>query len=545
MFLSAANHLNNNQGIVNQLNVFPVPDGDTGTNMSLTAMAAAAEVNRHITASLGEMSQTAAGAALRGARGNSGVILSQILRGMAKEFKEYDSCSAQVLAKALEGGVKNAYKSVMKPTEGTILTVARESAEFAVKLVKKQRDITIDILMEGVVEAAQKSLAKTPDKLPVLKQAGVVDSGGCGLVYFYEGMLSAISGTIIESAVREEASQSPVTNAGEIDTASILYGYCTEFIVLKNGASPNVSAFTSCIKKMGDSMMVVDDEDIIKVHIHTNNPGTVIEKAIKLGELTKIKIDNMREEHQNILMKEAAEPKNIVSKIAISSEPVFSEPPKKYGFVAICAGDGIAKILHDLGIDEVVKGGQTMNPSTDDILSAVMRVNAETVIVLPNNKNIILAANQAKEICEKNILVIESKTVPQGISAMYAFSEECDETENEENMKVAISHVKSESVTFAVRDTTADGKDIKQGDILGMSEGKISVVGQNPKEVCLALIANNLDGNSEIITVFCGEDIENADIENLQSELSTLYSDKEVMVLSGGQPLYYYIISIE
>lgn len=542
MFLSAANHLNNNQAAVNQLNVFPVPDGDTGTNMSLTACAAAAEIKRHITSSVGEMSGTAAGAALRGARGNSGVILSQLLRGMARELKDYDICSSLELAKALDGGVKNAYKSVMKPTEGTILTVARESAEAAVKAVKKQKQLPIDALMEIVVEAAQKSLAKTPDKLPVLKQAGVVDSGGSGLCYIYEGMLAALQGNAVEEAQPAETIPMVAASLQEIDTADIKYGYCTEFIIMKAGAQPDVNKFTADIKKKGDSMMVVDDEDIVKVHIHTNNPGLVIERAMKLGALTKIKIDNMREEHRNVLMNEAA-----TAQIASMAQEEISPavPTKKYGFVAICAGDGMAEIFRQMGVDEVVQGGQTMNPSTDDILQAANRVPAETIIVLPNNKNIILAAKQAKDICDKQMIVIESKTIPQGVSAMYAYLEDNTPEENEVSMTEAISQVRSASVTYAVRDTVADEHVIKKGDMLGMNEGKISVVGQDATQVAMELIAEDVSDQSAVITVFYGEDITKDEAQALQENLTEQYAEKEIMVINGGQPLYYYVISVE
>ena len=544
IFLSAANHLNNNQAVVNQLNVFPVPDGDTGTNMSLTASAAAAEIKRHITSSVGEMAQTAAGAALRGARGNSGVILSQILRGMAKELKDYDICGSAELAKAFDGGVKNAYKSVMKPTEGTILTVARESAESAMKAVKKQKQLSIEGLMEIVVDAAHKSLAKTPDKLPVLKQAGVVDSGGSGLCYVYEGMLFALQGNAVEAEKSNDVPAPPKANMVDIDTADIKYGYCTEFIIMKAGAKPDVEKFTADIRKKGDSMMVVDDEDIVKVHIHTNNPGWVIERAMKLGALTKIKIDNMREEHRNVLMGEAATA-DVASVSEESKKETIAPPTKKYGFVTVCAGGGIASVFRELGVDEVVEGGQTMNPSTEDILQAANKVPAENVIVLPNNKNIILAAKQAKDICQKNLIVIESKTVPQGVSALYAYLENVEPEENEKAMTEAISRVKSASVTYAVRDTVAEDKEIKTGDILGMNEGKIAVVGKDAGDVATELIAMDLAEESSVVTVFYGEDVTDEQAQQLEEKLAKEYTNVDVMLVPGGQPLYYYIISVE
>ena len=537
MMISGVNNLKNNQKAVDKLNVFPVPDGDTGTNMSLTGSAAVKELKLHVTGSVGEMAGSLAGAALRGARGNSGVILSQLWRGMSKELKELEKCDTRQFALALMGGVKTAYKSVMKPTEGTILTVAREAAEYAVRLTGDDQTVSLNELMRNTCEVARAALERTPEQLKVLKQAGVVDAGGAGLLYLYEGMSAALDGRDIESAEQTpEAEAQAGRSYGKIDTDDIKFSYCTEFIINKTNPDADVAIFSGDIKKIGDSMMVIDDEDIVKVHIHTNNPGYVLEKAVKIGSLTKIKIDNMKEQHNNILaMEEDLSP----------SRPVFTEPPTRYGFVSVCVGDGIEQVFRDLGANEIICGGQTMNPSTDDIIGAIDRINAENIFVLPNNKNIIMAAKQAKEISEKNIIIIETKNIAQGISAMFAFDPESEVEANTAALTEAIGAVQCGQVTYAVRDTSVDGMQITKGDILGMIDGQIKNIGASPYQVCLNLIEQMADEESSVITVLCGQDVDEADREKMDAHLTEYYKGMDHTVLDGGQPLYYYIVSVE
>ena len=537
MMISGVNNLKNNQKAVDKLNVFPVPDGDTGTNMSLTGTAAIKELKVLVTSSIGEMASSLAGAALRGARGNSGVILSQLWRGMAKERKELERCDTRQFALALMGGVKTAYKSVMKPTEGTILTVAREAAEYAVRLTGDDETVSVNELMRNTCEVARVALERTPEQLKVLKQAGVVDAGGAGLLYLYEGMSAALDGRDVESTEQTpEAEVQQGRGYGTIDTDDIKFSYCTEFIINKTNPDADVSIFSNDIKKIGDSMMVIDDEDIVKVHIHTNNPGYVLEKAVKIGSLTKIKIDNMKEQHNNILATEEE---------LASSKPVFQEPPAKYGFVSVCVGEGVEQVFRDLGTNEIICGGQTMNPSTEDIIGAIDRINAENIFVLPNNKNIIMAAKQAKDISEKNIIIIESKNIAQGISAMFAFNPEAEVSENMEAMTQAIGMVKCGQVTYAVRDTTVDAMEITKGDILGIIDGQIKNIGASPYQVCCNLIEAMADDDSSVITVLCGQDVDEADRDKMEAYLTENYKGKDHTVLDGGQPLYYYIAAVE
>ena len=531
MMISGANNLYNKRADVDELNVFPVPDGDTGTNMSMTVRAVVSGIDE-----LGEKTVTAVAdkvsfSALRGARGNSGVILSQFFRGMAKSLKGKKECGAEDFAQALKSGADSAYKAVMNPTEGTILTVARELAVSAV--LYAQRSSEVDEVLEHATERGKKVLLKTPEMLPALKQVGVVDAGGQGWIYFLEGALFALkNGDIVKSDIKTEIKTEKNQAQKTIDTGSIKYMYCTEFIVEKKNKNVNVPMFKKTVGLKGDSMIVIDDDEIVKVHIHTNNPGYIIEKALLLGSLINIKIDNMKRQHQNLIN---------------SEEPDIQKPAqnKKYGFVGVCSGDGMKDILKNLGIDVIVEGGQTMNPSTDDILSAVNKVVADTVFVFPNNKNIIMAAEQAARISEKNVVVIPSKTIPQCISAMIGFNAEKSTEENEKKMKQILGSVKTGQITYAVRDTETEGHKISKGDILGIADGKIEAVTKDVHETCIDLMEKMIDDDSEFVTLYYGKDEEKEKAEELCSMLEEEHEDVEFSVKYGGQSLYYYIISVE
>jgi len=538
MMISGANNLYNKRKTVDELNVFPVPDGDTGTNMSMTVSAMAKSLNELVTPSATKIADAMSYATLRGARGNSGVILSQFFRGISKSLKGIDECSAMDFAKALEAGSLAAYKAVMKPTEGTILTVAREVGEAAVKKANDTDDVCE--VLKSAVKRGYKVLDKTPDMLPALKKAGVVDAGGQGWMFFLDGVLFYLTeGKIIESDSKEEAKTSSVgTSAQElIDTKNIKFMYCTEFIVEKSSKEANVSSFRKSIETKGDCMLVIDDDDIVKVHIHTNNPGYVLEKAVLMGSLINIKIDNMKHQHQSIIMRdeEKDEPE-------IEQE---STEKKDYGFVSVCVGEGLGAIFKDLGVDSIIEGGQTMNPSTDDIMNAISRINADTIFVFPNNKNIIMAANQARDISDKNVIVIPTKTIPQCIGAMIAFSASKDAVANEKAMTRAISSVKTGQVTYAVRDTEIDDLKISEGDILGIDEKDITVTGKEVSKVTKDLIISMLDDESEFLTLYYGEDVKEDEANALAEEIEEEYPDLEVDVKFGGQALYYYIFSIE
>lgn len=529
MFVSGANNLYNNRHTVDELNVFPVPDGDTGTNMSMTANAMAKALLELKTDSLTKVADTMSFATLRGARGNSGVILSQFFRGISKSLKGKKNCTALEFAKALKLGSDTAYNAVMNPTEGTILTVAREAAEAA---LLAEDDILA--VFEAAVSKGGISLDNTPNLLPALKKAGVVDAGGKGWLCVLEGALYFLkNGEIVKKAEGDDAEvQSKASAQESIDTENIKFMYCTEFIVEKKDRNVNVVSFKNSIEKIGDCMLVIDDDDIVKVHIHTNNPGTVLDAAVKLGSMINIKIDNMKHQHKS-LIEEAAEPEKA------------QMPHKDYGFVSICAGDGIASIFRDLGIDVVIEGGQTMNPSTDDILGAVDKINADTIFVFPNNKNIILAANQAMEISKKNVIVIPTRSIPECVSAMLKFSENKDAKANEQAMNKAVSKVKSGQITYAVRDTEIEDKKIGKDDILGLAGSKITVVGKNPSDVLLELCEGLCDEDSEFITLYYGEDIKKEEADKIAELLEEKLDEVEVSVKYGGQPLYYYIISVE
>ena len=536
MMISGANNLYNKKQTVDELNVFPVPDGDTGTNMSMTVTAMAKNLQEHLTDSVSKVADTMSYATLRGARGNSGVILSQFFRGISKSLKGVDECDAKQLADALMSGSSAAYKAVMKPTEGTILTVAREVAQKAVKVSETNDDILV--VIDEAVKKGYKALAKTPDMLPALKKAGVVDAGGQGWLFFLDGVLEYLkTGKIIESTSEIMTKTADTSSAqSTIDTSNIKYMYCTEFIVEKNSKEVNVHNFRKSIESKGDSMLVIDDDDIVKVHIHTNNPGYVLEKAVLIGSMINIKIDNMKHQHQSII---SAETPKYEEKEEITAEK------KAYGFVGICVGEGLVEIFKNLGIDQIIAGGQTMNPSTDDIINAINKINADNIFIFPNNKNIIMAANQARDISDKNVIVIPTKSIPQCIAAMLSFSESKDAEKNEKAMLKAISEVKTGQVTYAVRDTQIDDLEIKEGDILGMCESSITTTGHDATEVVKTLISDMADDDSEFITVYYGEDITKDAAEKLEQELSDEYPDFEVSVKFGGQALYYYILSVE
>ncbi len=528
MFISGANNLYNNRAKVDELNVFPVPDGDTGTNMSMTASAMAKSLAEVQTESVTKVADIMSFATLRGARGNSGVILSQFFRGIAKSLKGKDSCTAAELAKALKVGSDTAYNAVMNPTEGTILTVAREAATAA-----ENAEDDIKAVLEAAVDVGRKTLAKTPEMLPALKKAGVVDAGGQGWLCVLEGALQLVkTGNVVpkNASEDEDAPQKETSAQQKLDTENIKFMYCTEFIVEKKNKNVNVLSFKKSIETIGDSMLVIDDDDIVKVHIHTNNPGHVLECAVKLGAMINIKIDNMKHQHQSLINQE---------------EKKEEKPHKEYGFVSICAGDGIAGIFKDLGVDEVIEGGQTMNPSTDDILRAVNDINADNIFVFPNNKNIILAANQAKELAKKNVIVIPTRSIPECIAAMLKFATGKDAAANEAAMNKAVSKVMTGQITFAVRDTEVDGQKIVKDDILGIAGSKIKVVGKDVDDVLEKLVDELSDEDSEFITLYYGEDVNKEDAESIAERIEEKYDDVEVLVKYGGQPLYYYIVSVE
>ncbi|XZN27875.1 DAK2 domain-containing protein [Clostridium perfringens] len=535
MMSNAANKLELQSEYVNSLNVFPVPDGDTGTNMSMTFRAAVKEIEGMDNKNIGEVSKKLAKGALMGARGNSGVILSQILRGISKGLEGKEEADASEFANALLEGSKSAYKAVMRPTEGTILTIVRTAGEVAVAL--KEDNITE--LMREVCRESKIMLDKTPEMLPALKKAKVVDSGGMGLLIILQGMQEALENGLKLTTGTPQAVKSSAAKAQRSETMSeedIKFGYCTEFIIL--GDSNHAEEFKSKVINKGDSLVVVGYEDVIKVHIHTNNPGKVLEEAVKFGELSKIKIDNMREEHREML-------EGMYEEAAETEESVAAGEFKKYAFISVAMGEGMKNIFKDLGVDYVIEGGQTMNPSTQDMLEAIEKLNAEHIFILPNNKNIIMAANQAAEISDKDIRVIPTKTIPQGITCITMFNPEADVEENTEELKEAMEMVKTTSVTYAVRDTEVDGKEIKEGNILGLVEGKIKEVGEDPYKVAEDLIDSLVDEDSELITIFYGKDCEEEKVDALIEKLEGKYEDLDVQCYKGEQPLYYFIMSVE
>lgn len=548
MFISGANHLYNNKRMVDELNVFPVPDGDTGTNMSLTAAAVANELTMQAPSTVTKAADIMQFAALRGARGNSGVILSQIFRGISKSLKGVEACDAAELATALKTGSEYAYKAVMKPTEGTILTVARVSAEGAVAA----SGTDIAERMAAALESGQAALDNTPNQLKALAEAGVVDAGGQGWICIIQGMLAYLqTGTAVakEGADANTAAVSTAPAQAAAPTKDIKFKYCTEFLIEKSDASLSADEFRDTISPKGDCMLVIDDDDIVKVHIHTNHPGEVIEAAIKLGELINIKIDNMKHQHKSIIA-EAPKPDSGKA-VSVSPDPKRkpkTKPPvKETGFATVCAGKGLAHILKDLGVDIVIEGGQTMNPSTDDILKAARKVRAKTVFVFPNNKNIIMAANQAAQLyTEGKLIVIPSTNTPQCISAMMAYNQNRSAEENEKLMTKALKKVAVGQITFAVRDTEIDGVKIHKNDIIGIEDGEITVVGEDINDVLEELVKQMSDEDTEYITVYTGKDVKKAQAEDAAQRLSAYEEDEiEVSFQKGAQPLYYYIVSVE
>jgi len=526
MLLGAAVNLENNKAIVDSLNVFPVPDGDTGTNMNLTVQSAMKEINNLQESTISQIADAAANGSLMGARGNSGVILSQLFRGMAKGLKGAVKIDCKLIAESFKSASDTAYKAVMRPVEGTILTVARETAEKAMSTYTEYEDTVV--FLESMIEQAKDTLRRTPEMLKVLKQADVVDAGGKGLVFLLEGALAALKGVEIkQEKVELQVIETEKELAGFSSEDEIVFTYCTEFFI-KN-PTKSADEFLSKIYDKGDSIVCVGDEKLIKTHIHTNNPGQILAIAVKFGELYKIKIDNMKEQFRERF-------KNSNKK---------SKEKKKYGFVAIGMGDGIQKVFTDLNVDVFVSGGQTMNPSTEDILEAAKDINADHIIILPNNSNIILAATQAKEISDRDLHVIPSKSIPQGITAMLAFKEEQNVEDNVKAMTDAVKEVKTGQVTYAVRDTVFNDMEIKKDEIIALSEGKIITHGDNPEEQTLELIKQMVDEDSFLITLFYGDKVEKKIAEELKTKVEQIAEDCDVEIIYGGQPLYYYIISVE
>ena len=535
MVVNASNRLLEESDFVNALNVFPVPDGDTGSNMSMTFKAAVKEIENLNSESIGETSKKLAKGALMGARGNSGVILSQILRGISKGLEGKTTVNSTEFVNAFLEGSKAAYKAVMKPTEGTILSVIRAAAEGAVR--SNKTDI-VELLGEVVVES-KIMLDKTPDLLPALKKAKVVDSGGMGLYIILQGMYDALKDGI-KAEIKDIASKASTgTGAQAIEDIDIKFGYCTEFIIL--GDASKAKAFQDEIESLGDSMIVVGYDDVIKVHIHTNDPGLVLSKAVTVGELSKIKIDNMREEHREVLM---SNEEYAAGKVEEVEEESLAEK-KKYAFVSVAMGEGITHVLKDLGVDYVIEGGQTMNPSTQDMIECISKLNADHIFILPNNKNIIMAATQAAEISDKDVRVIPTKSIPQGITCITMFNAEHEVDENEAALVEALELVKTGSVTYAVRDTEMDGIEIKEGNMLGLIEGKINKVGDDYFKVAEDILESMVDEDSELITVFYGKDVDESKVEEFTEKLEEKYEDCDVQLYKGDQPLYYFIMSVE
>lgn len=535
MFLAGAKNLEAKKEWINELNVFPVPDGDTGTNMTLTIMSAASEVNNLSERTMETVAKAISSGSLRGARGNSGVILSQLLRGFTKGIKDYDTLDVMIISNAFQKAVETAYKAVMKPKEGTILTVARGAADKAAELALEEEDL--DVFFSGIIEEAERVLATTPDLLPVLKEAGVVDSGGQGLVEVLKGAYDAYLGKEVDYTF-EAPKSAPVKISAETE-AEIKFGYCTEFIIVldKKFEHKDEMEFKAFLESIGDSIVCVADDDIVKIHVHTNHPGQAIEKALTYGSLSRLKIDNMREEHEEKLIKDASK---------IAAQQKAEEPRKEMGFISVSIGEGIGEIFKGLGVDYLIEGGQTMNPSTEDMLNAIDKVNAEHIFILPNNKNIILAANQAKALCEdKDIIVIPTKTVPQGITAMINFMPDSSAEENEARMTEELANVKTGQVTYAVRDTHIDDKEIKEGNIMGIGDHAILAVGEDVEQTTLDMFKELIDEDSELISIYYGEDVKKEDAEELGEKLSDLYPDCDIEVHFGGQPIYYYVVSVE
>ena len=539
MFLAGAKNLEANKEWINELNVFPVPDGDTGTNMTLTIMSAAKEVAGLENVNMETLAKAISSGSLRGARGNSGVILSQLLRGFTKGIRDTSEIDVITITEAFQKAVATAYKAVMKPKEGTILTVAKGFADKATELALTE-NVEMEELLATSLKYAEEVLAKTPEMLPVLKEAGVVDSGGQGLIQVLKGAFDAYLGKEVDYTIEKPESTGEPAQADTRTEADIKFGYCTEFIIMTKKPMQQAEElkFKAFLESIGDSIVVVADEEIVKVHVHTNDPGVAITRALTYGELSRMKIDNMREEHREKLIKDAEK------QAAAQAKPVM--PHKEVGFISVSIGDGIGEIFKGLGVDYLIEGGQTMNPSTEDMLNAIAEVNADTIFIFPNNKNIILAANQAQALTEdKNIIVIPTKTVPQGIAAIISFDPTASAEENEENMKEALSVVKTGQITYAVRDTHIDDKEIKEGNIMGIGDDSILAVGEDIAEITKETIDLMTDEETELISVYYGEDISEEDANALGTELQEKYPDCEVEVYAGGQPIYYYVVSVE
>ncbi len=550
-FLAGANAIDAKKEVINDLNVFPVPDGDTGTNMTMTIMSAAREVAALENPDMKSLCKAISGGSLRGARGNSGVILSQLLRGFTKEVSKVEEVNVDILTKAFERAVESAYKAVMKPKEGTILTVARGGADKALEL--NGRTDNLAEFMNKIIMHMRDVLDQTPEMLPVLKDAGVVDSGGEGLLTVLEGAYAALIGKEVKFDIEQSVSQVQKPAGADMDVVSeadIKFGYCTEFIIMleKKFGSSDEKDFKDYLESIGDSIVCVADDDIVKIHVHTNDPGLAIQKALTYGSLTRMKIDNMREEHNERVIqnsqKLAAEQKKEKESAVPSSENVGEK--KENGFISVSVGEGLSEIFRELGVDCIIEGGQTMNPSTEDILSAISQVNADNIFVLPNNGNIILAAEQARELTkDKNIVVIPTKNIPQGITAMINFVEGLKPEENEQAMTEGLAEVKSGQVTYAVRDTVIDGKEIKAGDIMGLSDKTIETVGTDIVQTTIDLLKHMLDEESELVTIYYGEEGTKEDAAKIAESVQELDDELEVEIQYGGQPIYYYFVSVE
>lgn len=544
MFLAGAANLEAKKEFINELNVFPVPDGDTGTNMTLTIMSAAKEVQALENPDMVSMAKAISSGSLRGARGNSGVILSQLLRGFTKEIREHKEIDTVILARACDRATATAYKAVMKPKEGTILTVAKGISQKAAELAETTDDL--EVFLPEVIKYAEQVLAETPDLLPVLKEAGVVDSGGQGLLEVIHGAYDAFLGKEIDYAAIESGSGTKMVKPDQQAETDIKFGYCTEFIIMtdKSFADKDETELKAYLESIGDSIVCVADDDIVKIHVHTNDPGLAIQKALTYGQLSRIKIDNMREEHQEKLIRDAE--KIAAQQIQTAEIKKKKEPRKSVGFIAVSIGEGMNEIFRELGVDYIIEGGQTMNPSTDDMLTAIDEVNADHIFILPNNKNIILAANQAQSLTkDKDIIVIPTRTVPQGITAVISYMPEADVDANLEAMQEAVKNVKTGQVTYAVRDTKIDDKVIHEGDIMGIGDQGILSVGQSVEETAKDMLSQLVDEDSELISLYYGQDIKEEDAANFAQTVEELYPDIDVDVHMGGQPIYYYILSVE
>lgn len=543
MFLAGAKNLEANKEWINELNVFPVPDGDTGTNMTMTIMSAAREVAELSSPDMPALAKAISSGSLRGARGNSGVILSQLLRGFTKTIRDYSEIDTEVLAAAMQKAVETAYKAVMKPKEGTILTVAKGAADKAAQLL--ETDMGMADFLGEIIEHAEYVLSQTPEMLPVLKEAGVVDSGGQGLVQVLKGAYDAFLGKEIDYSIADSQEERPARREmvpARQQEADIKFGYCTEFIIMLEQELPEqkLADFKSFLESIGDSIVLVADEDIVKVHVHTNDPGKAISRALTYGQLSRMKIDNMREEHHEKLIKDA-------EKLAAKQKEEEKKAPRKpVGFISVSVGDGIGEIFRGLGADYLIEGGQTMNPSTDDMVKAIEKVNADNIFILPNNKNIILAANQAQYLVkDKKVFVIPTKTIPQGITAIISYNAERTPEENEETLKEEIKKVKTGQITYAVRDTHIDDKDIHEGDLMGIGDKGILTVGRDLSEVTRETIDQMTDEDTELISIYYGEDVSPEDAERFGGSIMEEYPDCDVEIYAGGQPIYYYVVSVE